>query len=454
MSQLQKNDVIPLHISGYGSSGEGIARLSDGRVVFVKDALRGERCQVHLLKLGKSAVWGRVQEVLEASPARRKPDCPYYPRCGGCQTRHMSYEEELSFKKQRVEDCLQRIGGADIRVEVIHGADDPQRYRNKVQFPVAPGEKEACIGFYRARSHDVIDVEDCLLQPLAATRLRRAVKDWMVDYGVPAYEERGHTGLIRHLYVRTNERGESLCALVINGKGIPHGEELLERLRQAEPGLRGISLSINREKTNVILGQEQRNLWGETFLEDSQCGLQFRLSVPSFYQVNRNQTQVLYGRALAFAALQGTETVLDLYCGIGTITLMLAQKAGRVIGAEVVPQAIEDARENARRNGIENVEFICGDAGQTAQILAKRGIRPEVICVDPPRKGLAGEVIETIVSMQPLRVVYVSCDPATLARDIKAFAQGGYALKKVEACDMFPRTVHVECVVLMSKIQK
>ena len=443
----KKNEQHPLRIEGYGSAGEGGARL-EGQAVFVKGALAGEICQVQLLKVGKSAAWGRVTQVLTPVPGRQSPDCPRYPRCGGCQLRHMTYAEELRFKRQKVQDALQRIGGWTGRVEKIHGAEAPDRYRNKIQFPVADGPR---VGFFRARSHEVIDAEDCLLQPLAATRLREAFKLWMERYQVPAYDERVHGGLIRHFYVRVNQRGQSLCAVIANGTDLPHQEELVQALRRAEPDLAGVVLSVNQEKTNVILGKTHRCLWGRDYLEDTLCGLTFRLSVPSFYQVNREQAEVLYGRALAFAGLTGRETVLDLYCGIGTIPLVMARQAGRAIGAEVIPAAVEDAKANAARNGVTNAEFLCADAAQAAQTLADRGLRPDVICVDPPRKGLAPAVIDAIVQMAPQRLVYVSCDPATLARDVKRMEEQGYVLQRAEAVDLFPRTAHVETVVLLSQ---
>lgn len=444
----KKNERYPLRIQGYGSAGEGVARL-EGQAVFVKGALQGELCQVHLLKVGKTAAWGKVDQVLEPSPGRQVPDCPRYPQCGGCQLRHMTYAEELAFKRQKVQDALQRIGGWEGEVTGIHGAKDPDRYRNKIQFPVAEGPK---VGFFRARSHDVIDAPDCLLQPMAATRLRGAFRDWMAAHHIPAYDEKAHRGLLRHFYVRTNRKGQSLCAVIANGEALPQEAALVQALRQAEPNLVGVVLSVNQEKTNVILGKTYRTLWGQDYLEDTLCGLEFRLSVPSFYQVNREQAEVLYGRALAFAGLTGRETVVDLYCGIGTITLVMARQAGRAIGAEVIPAAVEDAQANARRNGVENAEFLCADAGQAAQELARRGLRPDVICVDPPRKGISPEVVEAIVQMAPQRVVYVSCDPATLGRDVKRLREGGYLLQQAEAVDLFPRTGHVETVCLLSKL--
>lgn len=442
----REGQLCRLVIDGYASDGAGVARL-DGMVVFVQGGIRGEACDVRLTHVGRSALWGRVEEVVNPSPARIFPRCLHYTKCGGCQFRHMNYAEELEAKRIRVEDALRRLGGAEIHVSAILGAEQVDRYRNKAQFPVAKGPR---IGFYRPRSHDVIDVDDCLLQGEAAARLRGAVKEWMAEYSIPAYNERTFTGLVRHVYVRTNRAGRSLCCLLVNGRGVPREVELVRALRRAEPNLAGIVLGVNEKHNNVILGDSYRTLWGEDFLSDTLCGLTFRLSVPSFYQVNPAQTEVLYGKALEFAGLTGAETVLDLYCGIGTISLVMARKAGMVWGAEVVPQAVDDAIANARRNHIENARFLCADAGEAARYLEGEGVRPDVVCVDPPRKGLAEDVVDTIADMGPERVVYVSCDPGTLGRDVKRFAGRGYTLKKAVAVDMFPRTAHVETVVLLS----
>lgn len=443
----KKLPTLSLAIQGYGTNGEGVARLPDGMACFVQGALKGEQCLVKLDKVGKSAAWGHVEKVEVPSPARLEPDCLYYVNCGGCATRHMDYQEELEFKRQKVEDCLRRIGGCQVPVSVIYGADNTKRYRNKVQFPIS-GE---AIGFYAARTHIVTDVEDCLLQPLPAARLRAALKNFMSTYGVRAYDEGTGAGLLRHLYVRTNRAGESLCCVLVNGRALPHEEALVEALRSAEPGLRGIVLGVNEKKNNVILGDSYRTLWGRDHLMDEMCGLSFKLSVPSFYQVNTPQAERLYELALDFAQLNGTETAVDLYCGIGTITLCLAQRAKTVVGAEIVPEAIEDAKENAARNGLHNVEFFCGDASAVAARLASDGVRPDVITVDPPRKGLAEDVVASIAAMAPSRVVYVSCDPATLARDVKRFREQGYTVQKAAAVDLFPRTAHVEAVVLLSQ---
>ncbi|MFR9221382.1 MAG: 23S rRNA (uracil(1939)-C(5))-methyltransferase RlmD [Flavonifractor plautii] len=443
----REGQLCRLVINGYASDGAGVARL-DGMVVFVQGGIRGEACDVRLTHVGRSALWGRVEEVVNPSPARIFPRCLHYTKCGGCQFRHMNYAEELEAKRIRVEDALRRLGGAEIHVSAILGAEQVDRYRNKAQFPVAKGPR---IGFYRPRSHDVIDVDDCLLQGEAAARLRGAVKEWMAEYSIPAYNERTFTGLVRHVYVRTNRAGRSLCCLLVNGRGVPREAELVRALRRAEPNLAGIVLGVNEKHNNVILGDSYRTLWGEDFLSDTLCGLTFRLSVPSFYQVNPAQTEVLYGKALEFAGLTGAETVLDLYCGIGTISLVMARKAGMVWGAEVVPQAVDDAIANAQRNHIENARFLCADAGEAARYLEGEGGRPDVVCVDPPRKGLAEDVVDTIADMGPQRVVYVSCDPGTLGRDVKRFAGRGYTLKRAVAVDMFPRTAHVETVVLLSR---
>ena len=447
MDRIVEHTTQRLHIESYASDGAGIARL-DGAVVFVRGAVRGETCQVCLDKVGRSAVWGHVTAVEVASLSRQEPDCPYYERCGGCCYRHMTYAEELEAKRQRVEDALRRIGGVDLPVPPVLGAEHPDRYRNKAQFPVAPGPR---IGFYQKRTHAVTDVADCLLQSEAAGRLRTATQNWMRQYHIPAYQERTGKGLIRHVYVRTNRRGQSLYCLLVNGELLPRQAELVGALRATEPGLTGVVLGINLKRNNVILGERYRTLWGQDFLDDTLCGLTFRLSVPSFYQINPEQTEVLYRKAAEYAGFTGGETVLDLYCGIGTIGLTMAAKAGQIIGAEVVPQAVEDARENARRNGVGNARFLCGDAGEAARQLAAEGVHPDVVCVDPPRKGLSEDVVDTVAEMAPKRVVYVSCDPATLARDLERFARRGYLAQAVTAVDLFPRTAHVETCVLLSQ---
>ena len=450
MTEWKKNAVCELDITGYTAEGMGVARL-EGRVVFVPGTIDGERWRVRLVKVNKSVAWGRGEELLRPSPERADPGCPLYGRCGGCQYRHMTYAEELRAKGRRIADALERVGGVRLDLPPVLGAEEPDRYRNKVQFPVAAGKNGPAIGYYRPRSHDVLDIPDCLLQPEGVTRLRAAFRGWMEEHKVPPYDEKTGAGLVRHLYVRANRAGESLVCVVVNGDSLPGERELVEALRAAEPGLAGVVLNTNTRDTNVILGERYRTLWGRDWLEEELLGTSFRLSVPSFFQINRAQTEKLYQVALDFAGLTGAETVLDLYCGIGTISLALARRAGQVIGAEIVPEAVADAQANARRNGVSNVRFLCGDAGQAAFQLAQEGIRPQVICVDPPRKGLAPEVPEVLASMAPERIVYVSCDPATLARDVKRFAALGYQTVSAQAVDLFPRTQHVETVVLLSR---
>ena len=447
MPALEKNRIYRAHIDGYSSEGLGIARI-DGQVVFVHGAVRGETCDVLVMKVLKNAAFGKIAALVEPSPARRQPDCPYYGRCGGCDFRHMSYEEELWAKRARVQDALTRIGGAEVTVEEILGAEQPLHYRNKSIYPISPAGE---VGFYRARSHQVVNVEHCLIQKPEADALAQAVRDYIARFQVEPYNEATGRGLLRHLYVRTSCRGESLACLLINGSRLPHEQEVVDMLRAAAPGVCGVVLGENTRRGNAILGDRYRTLWGRDYLTDTLCGLELRLSVPSFYQVNHDQAQRLYEKALEYAGLTGRELAVDLYCGAGTITQVLARRARHVIGGEIVPEAIRDAEDSARRNGVENVEFLCGDASRLAAELRQRGLRPDVICVDPPRKGLAPDVVEAAASMTPGRIVYVSCDPATLARDVARFAPLGYRPVRACAVDLFPGTAHVETVVLLSK---
>lgn len=442
----EKNRIYRARIEGYTSEGLGVARI-DGQAVFVHRALRGEDCDVLILKVLKNAAFGKAVRVYVPSPHRVEPDCPYYGRCGGCDFRHMDRAEELDAKRQRVQDALRRIGGSAVTVEGIDSGA-PLHYRNKSQYPAAA---DGSVGFYKARSHQVVPVETCLIQKPQADAAARALRTYIASCGVSCYDERTRRGLVRHLYVRTNGAGQSLLCVVVNGEKLPREETLVDLLRQAVPEAVGVVLGVNTQPTGAVLGSEYRTLWGTDVLTDTLCGLTFRLSVPSFYQVNREMAEVLYARAVEFAELTGTETVLDLYCGAGTITQVMARHAARVIGAEIVPEAIADAKENARRNGVENVEFLCGDAAAAAADFAARGLRPDVICVDPPRKGLAPEVVHAAAQMAPGRIVYVSCDPATLARDVKLFTQEGYEAVRAAAVDMFPGTANVETVVLLSR---
>jgi len=444
---LEKNREYIAEITGWSAEGLGVARI-EGQVVFVHGAVCGERCRIQILKALKRVAYARVAEVLEPSPARIAPDCPHFGRCGGCQFRHVTYEEELAAKRQRVADAMTRLAG--VEAEVLPTLPSPQQegYRNKAQFPVSA---RGAVGFYRPRSHEVLDIASCALQSPAANAAAAVLRDYMEIFGVPGYDETTGQGEVRHLYVRSNRKGESLICVVCRTGELPHQEELIKSFLGWCAPVTGILININPDDTNVILGDSYRTLWGADVLEDVLCDNVFSLSPAAFYQVNRDQAEQLYAVALEFAGLTGQEQVLDLYCGAGTITLALADRAAHVTGVEVVPQAVENARENARRNGIDNVDFFLGDAGEIAAELAERSERPDVIVVDPPRKGLDLKALEAVADMEPKRVVYVSCDPGTMARDIKVMAGKGYRVVKVQPVDMFPRTVHVETVALLER---
>lgn len=383
MDAIRKNEVYTVTIGGYSSEGLGVARVG-GQVLFVHGGIAGEECDVLVMKVLKHAAYGKAMTVRRPSPHRTEPACPYFGKCGGCAFWHMDYEEELSAKRQKVWDALERLGGQTPPELPIFPSPSMLHYRNKVQYPVAPPHQ---IGFYRARSHQVIEVEHCLIQSAAADRIAAAVRDWMTEHRAAAYDETTGKGWLRHLYIRTAQKGATLVCLVAAGKGVPAEDALIGAVRTAWPDTAGIVLNVNARPGNGILGTEYRTLWGAAELEDTLCGHVFALSVPSFYQVNHDQAEQLYALAVEFANLKGDETALELYCGAGTITLALAEAAGRVIGAEIVPEAIENAKANAARNGISNVEFFCGDAGETAQKCAAEGLRPDVVVVDPPRKG-------------------------------------------------------------------
>lgn len=449
MEALEKGSIYTAVIDGYSSEGLGIARVN-GAVVFVPHAVRGEEIDLRITKVMKTSCAGEIVKIHDPSPERMEPECPYAGKCGGCAYRHLTYPEELWAKRQRVQDALTRIGGLDLTVEEILGAKNPEHYRNKSQYPVGA---DGSIGFFQARTHKVVPIRRCLIQTEAADRTAQAVGEWMRRYKISAYDETTGKGLVRHVCVRVNRKGESLCCVVVNGNKVPREPELAAYVTAAVPHTVGVLLNSNTRRGNVVLGDKYRTLFGRNYLMDTLCGLEFKLSMPSFYQVNRDQAEVLYGKALEFAGLTGNETVLDLYCGIGTITLCLAKAAKRVIGAEIVPPAIRDAKENALRNHIENAEFFCGDAADIAAKLESDGLRPDVVTVDPPRKGLAPEVIASVAAMGPEKVVYVSCDPATLGRDVKIFREFGYEAKRAAAVDMFPGTAHVETVCLLSKLQ-
>ena len=442
---LVKNQLHEVQITGCTSEGQGVSRIA-GRVVFVKGALPGERCRIRILKAGRSAVYARIEEMLLPSPQRVEPDCPCYGKCGGCDFRHASYSEELRIKLERVNDAFQRIGGLELRAEEILPAPETERYRAKAIFNVGEDrEGKPITGFFRARSHEVIPVEDCLLQDTEANRAASVLRLWMAEQRIPAYQEESATGLIRHLFVRSG-----MVCVVAAGRP-RRTDSLVADLIREVPDLRSVVWNENRSRGNTVLAGDFSTLWGEDRVEVTLSGLRFRLSPRSFFQVNPLQAERLYALAVELAALSGGEHVVDLYCGTGAIGLLAASRARAVTGVEVVQATVEDAEKNAEENGIGNARFLCADAAEAAARFAAEGMKPDILFVDPPRKGLATEVIGSISEMGPGRVVYVSCDPATLARDLKLFLEHGYCAEKAFAVDMFPRTRHIESVVKLTR---
>ena len=445
---LNKNQIHTVTIENWSSDGAGVCRIG-GRAVFVKAAIPGERWNVRIVKVTNTAVYARGEELLEPSSERIVPDCPVFGKCGGCVLRHVSYEEELRFKLSRVNEAYRRIAGLPLVAEEIIGGECVDSYRNKAIYAIGPGP---CRGFFRPRSHDVIPVDRCRIQTESADRAAEAVRWFMAEHNIPAYDETTGKGLVRHVFTRVGMRsGQILVTIVAAGGFGTLTPALCQAIRAAVPEVTGIVLNVNKSRGNTVLAGDFYTLWGSGTIRDTLCGLDFELSPQSFYQINPAQAEKLYQRALDYAAPEGKGLVLDLYCGAGTISLCLAKGAEQVIGAEIVAEAVENAKENARRNGIENAEFLCADAGEAAAELARRGTKPDAVVVDPPRKGLSPQVIDAIADMAPERVVYVSCDVSTQARDLALFAQKGYRAEKATAVDMFPRTHHVETVALLSK---
>ena len=442
---LTKNQIYEATVTDYTAEGQGVAHV-EGCAVFLPNAIAGERVRLRIEKAQKTWAAGKIVEILEKSPHRVNRECPVAKLCGGCDFWHMDYEEETRLKAERVKTCLNRLAGERLTEMPILAAPDCHGYRNKAQYPVAAKKGRAYAGFFRAGTHDVVENRRCLILPEETDAVKDAVMDYVNQFRISVYDEATHKGLLRHIYVRRGAvSGQILVCLVCNGEKLPKVEALLSRLQKI-PGFTTLVLSVNTKKGNAVLGDKFVTLYGPGYIEDTLCGLNFRLSPRSFYQVNHHQAQRLYETAIALAGITKNDTVLDLYCGVGTITLAMASSAGKVIGVEVIPQAVEDAKDNARRNGIENAEFFCGDAGQAALELEKNGVRPDVVVVDPPRKGLNADTIEALHRMAPRRIVYVSCDPATLARDAALLKQRGYALQSATAADLFPKCAHVESI--------
>ena len=451
--EYRKNDIVTLEIVDCGTDGEGIGK-ADGFTVFVKDAVIGDTVKAKIMKAKKNYGYGRLMEILKPSPYRVEPVCPSARQCGGCQLQAVSYEEQKVFKEKKLRGHLERIGGFhDLPMEPLIGMDEPYHYRNKAQFPVGRNKEGRIItGFYAGRTHAIIENRDCALGiPQNKDVLDRVIAH-MEKYNIAPYDEMTGRGLVRHIFVRYGFfTGEIMVCLIINGQEFPHQKELIEKLCEI-PGMTSISLNINKKRNNVILGEKVKTIWGQEFITDKIGDISYEISPLSFFQVNPKQTWKLYSKALEYADLHGEETVWDLYCGIGTISLFLAQKARFVRGVEIVPAAIEDAKRNAKINNIENVEFFVGKAEEVLpREYEKNGVYADVIVVDPPRKGCDEMLLKTILKMQPKRVVYVSCDSATLARDLRFLCDNGYELKKVCGVDQFPQTVHVETVVLLSQ---
>ena len=468
MLSIQKNDELELVIEDITTEGEGVGKV-DGLALFVKDAIIGDRVKVKVMKMKKSYGYARLMEILEPSPARTEPVCPIARQCGGCQIQHMKYDEQLKYKENKVKNCLERIGGLSLEkvgigensssgvaaFEPIIGMEEPFYYRNKAQFPVGRNKEGNIVtGFYAGRTHSIIDTSHCYIQAKENEQLLQLVREFMEENHIEPYNEETHTGLVRHVLTRVGfTTGEIMVCLIINGEKLPKSDKLVDKLKDIK-GMTSICLNVNKEKTNVILGNKVTLLWGQGYITDYIGDIKYQISPLSFYQVNPVQTKKLYETALEYAGLTGNEVVWDLYCGIGTISLFLAQKAKEVYGVEIVPQAIEDAKRNAEINGIKNAEFFVGAAEDVLPQKYKESngsMRAQVIVVDPPRKGCDEKLLETLIKMEPERIVYVSCDPATLARDLKYLEENGYKTTRVRACDMFGHSVHVETVCLLSR---
>ncbi|MEE1281877.1 MAG: 23S rRNA (uracil(1939)-C(5))-methyltransferase RlmD [Acutalibacteraceae bacterium] len=452
---LKKNEIYETTITGMTTEGSGVGRIN-GTAVFITNTAVDDVIKTKIIKTSKNYAIGRLEEIITPSPSRTTPDCDYFSQCGGCTYRHITYKAECEIKQQRVKDAVTRIGGFEnLEIKPIVGGNSRNHYRNKAQLPVGVDNKGIFVmGFYAYHSHRIVNSTSCNLQPPVFSEIGEIVRQWATENKITPYNEANHTGLLRHLYIRQAEiTGEIMVCLVINGNSISHTDILTERLKKID-GFKSLQLNINKEKTNVILGKKCVTLYGCDYITDVLCGLKFNISPLSFYQVNRTQAEKLYSIAQAYAQLNNDDVLLDLYCGTGTIGLSMANKVKKLIGVEVIPQAIENAKRNAELNNITNAEFICGDATKASETLEKRGIKPSVIIVDPPRKGCDKQLIEIISNMSPSRVVYVSCDSATMARDIKIFNEYGYTPQEVTPVDMFPGTSHVECVCWMNNSLK
>lgn len=453
---VEKNKEYILDIVAQGYEGEGIAKVNGTFPVFVEGALKGEKINARIVKVKKSFAYGKLVEVIETAKERCEEKCSIYKRCGGCKLQHSTYKEQLNFKYERVKDCITKIGKLDESlVKFPLGMEEPWRYRNKVQLPIGIVNGELKIGFFAPRSHEIIDMSTCLIQDEVADKVVELTRQWIKKYNIKPYNIDGNydeSGILRHIMIRRGfTTNEVMVVIVTNGTKLPNKDEFIELMVNNIPGIKSIIQNINSKPTNVILGQECITLWGESTISDYIGSFRFNISPLSFFQVNPTQTEVLYSKALEYAELTGGETVFDAYCGTGTITLFLSQKAKKVYGVEIIPQAIENANINAKENNVGNVEFFVGESEVVIPNLINDGIKADVVVVDPPRKGCDKKLLEAISNINAERIVYVSCDPSTLARDLAILEENGYKTIEVQPVDMFPHTAHIENVVKLIK---
>lgn len=453
---VEKNKEYIFDIISQGYEGEGIAKIDNKYPIFIEGALKGEKVKVRIVKVNKNFAYGKLMEVLEASEERVNPPCAIYKRCGGCKLQHASYKAQLDFKWDRVKDCVSKIGKLDPSiVKYPLGMENPWRYRNKVQLPIGLINGEVKIGFFAPRSHDIIDMESCLIQDEIGDKVVKLTREWIEKFNIRPYNVDGEydeKGIVRHIMIRRGfTTNEVMIVLVTNGEKLPHKEEFVDLMVKNIPGIKSVIQNINSKKTNVILGLESKTLWGEDTISDYIGDFRFNISPLSFFQVNPIQTEVLYGKALEYANLTGNEEVFDAYCGTGTITLFLSQKAKKVYGVEIIPQAIDNAWINAKENEVENVEFFVGESEVVIPDLINKGVKADVVVVDPPRKGCDKKLLDAITNIDAKKIVYVSCDPSTLGRDLKVLEENGYKTLEVQPVDMFPNTAHIENVALLIK---
>ncbi|MDK0984245.1 23S rRNA (uracil(1939)-C(5))-methyltransferase RlmD [Clostridium perfringens] len=453
---VEKNKEYIFDIISQGYEGEGIAKIDNKYPIFIEGALKGEKVKVRIVKVNKNFAYGKLIEVLEASEERVNPPCAIYKRCGGCKLQHASYKAQLDFKWDRVKDCVSKIGKLDPSiVKYPLGMENPWRYRNKVQLPIGLINGEVKIGFFAPRSHDIIDMESCLIQDEIGDKVVKLTREWIEKFNIRPYNVDGEydeKGIVRHIMIRRGfTTNEVMIVLVTNGEKLPHKEEFVDLMVKNIPGIKSVIQNINSKKTNVILGLESKTLWGEDTISDYIGDFRFNISPLSFFQVNPIQTEVLYGKALEYANLTGNEEVFDAYCGTGTITLFLSQKAKKVYGVEIIPQAIDNAWINAKENKVENVEFFVGESEVVIPDLINKGVKADVVVVDPPRKGCDKKLLDAITNIDAKKIVYVSCDPSTLGRDLQVLEENGYKTLEVQPVDMFPNTSHVENVAKLIK---